>query len=381
MLKKIESLVKDKHHKRYVIAVSIFLVIVCILVFLRIQAAIALKNKTQADAITVVSVITAKQVLGSEKMVLPGNVVAWHEAPIYARTNGYIKKWFVDIGSHVTTGELLAEIEAPEVEAQARQAAADVNTAIANNNLAQSSALRWANLLKTNSVSKQEADERKSSALALEAAMIAAKANLDRLNQLVSFERVVAPFDGVITARATDIGALINAGSSPTGMPLFRISQTSPLRIYVKIPQSYASRLQPGMKVKLHFAEHPNTDFSAILSTTAKAIDPDSRTLLAQFTTQNKDGKLLPGGYTQVEFSFPIPSHTVRLPINTLLFRAEGLQVATVDKDNKIVLKPITINRDFGIEVEVVTGINAGDSVVVNPSDSIANGDLVRIAS
>lgn len=381
MFKKISSTLTDKRHRRYVMAISIFLFIVLILIILRVQAAIALRQRTQAAAVTVVATITAKQDAGADKFILPGNVWAWHEAPIFARTDGYIKQWYVDIGRHVKAGDLLAEIETPELNAQKRQAAADLKTAIANSKLAQSTAKRWVNLLKTDSVSKQETDEKVSSAQALQAAMIAAKANLDRLTELVGFERVTAPFDGVITARATDIGALINSGSSVTAKPLFRIAQTNPLRIYVKVPQNYSARITPELAVSLHFAEHPGQVFSAKLLDTAKAIDPSTRTLLAQFTAENKDEALLPGGYTEVWFSLPLPPQTVRIPVNTLLFRAQGLQVATVDKDNQIVLKSVTINRDFGAEVEIATGVTPGERIVINPPDSIANGEVVRVAS
>ncbi|EHL29446.1 hypothetical protein LDG_8407 [Legionella drancourtii LLAP12] len=287
----------------------------------------------------------------------------------------------MDIGSHVKAGDLLAEIETPELNAQKRQAAADLNTAIANNKLAQSTAKRWINLLKTDSVSKQETDEKVSAAQALQAAMSSAKANLDRLTELVGFERVIAPFDGIITARATDIGALINSGSSTTAKPLFRIAQTNPLRIYVKVPQNYSARITSNLVVSLHFAEHPGQEFPAKLLDTAKAIDPTTRTLLAQFTAENKDEVLLPGGYTEVWFSLSLPPHTVRIPVNTLLFRAQGLQVATVDKDQKIVLKSVTINRDFGAEVEIATGVTPGERIVINPPDSITDGEVVRVVS
>lgn len=382
MLKKIQLQLTDKRHRRYVITSSIFLLIVLVLIILRVQAALALRQRTQAAAVTVVGTLIAKQERGTDKFILPGNVWAWHEAPIFARTDGYVKQWYVDIGSHVKAGDLLAEIETPELNAQKRQAAADLNTAIANNKLAQSTAKRWVNLLKTDSVSKQETDEKVSAAQALQAAMSSAKANLDRLTELVGFERVIAPFEGVITARATDIGALINSGSSTTAKPLFRIAQTNPLRIYVKVPQNYSARITPNLVVSLHFSEHPGQAFPAKLLDTAKAIDPTTRTLLAQFTAENKDEVLLPGGYTEVWFSLPLPPHTVRIPVNTLLFRAQGLQVATVDKDHKIALKSVTINRDFGAEVEIATGvIMPGERIVINPPDSITNGEVVRVVS
>ncbi|MCW8442481.1 efflux RND transporter periplasmic adaptor subunit [Fluoribacter gormanii] len=381
MLKSIQSSGQDHKHRRRIIAITVFLFIMLMIVFLRVYAAIHLRNETLADAVPVVRVMKAQQEKGVDKIILPGNVQAWHESPIYARTNGYIKKWYVDIGSHVKKGDLLAVIETPELDAQERQARADLKTAIANNQLAQITARRWLNLVKTESVSQQETDEKVSTAAALEAAMFSAKANLQRLQELVGFERVIAPFDGVITDRATDIGDLIDAGSSSTAKPLFRIAQTSPLRIYVKIPQYYSSRIKPNMIVDLHFAEHPKQVFSAKLFETAQAIDPNTRTLLAQFISPNKNGELLPGGYTEVWFTLPIPPKTVILPVNTLLFQAQGLQVATLDKDNKIVLKSVTLRRDFGATVEIATGVLPGDRVVLNPPDAIVNGEIVRVVS
>ncbi|QMT61364.1 efflux RND transporter periplasmic adaptor subunit [Legionella sp. PC997] len=381
MLKSIRSYVQDHKHRRLIIAITVFLFILSVIIVLRIYAAIHLRNETLADAVPVVRVMTAQQEKGVDKIILPGNVQAWHESPIYARTNGYIKKWYVDIGSHVKKGDLLAVIETPELDAQERQARADLKTAIANNQLAQITAKRWLHLVKTESVSQQETDEKVSTAAALEAAMFAAKANLQRLQELVGFERVIAPFDGVITDRATDIGDLINAGSSSTAKPLFRIAQTSPLRIYVKIPQYYSSRIKPNMTVDLHFAEHPKQVFSAKLFETAQAIDPNTRTLLAQFISPNKNKELLPGGYTEVWFTLDIPPKTVILPVNTLLFQAQGLQVATLNKDNKIVLKSVTLRRDFGATVEIATGVLPGDRVVLNPPDAIRNGESVRVVS
>ncbi|USQ14071.1 efflux RND transporter periplasmic adaptor subunit [Legionella lytica] len=381
MFEKMQLHLKDKRHRHYVIGIAIFLLIVLLLIIFRIHAAIVLRNRTIAEAVTVVRVLEATTAKGTDKIILPGNVWAWHEAPIFARTNGYVRTWYVDIGSHVKAGDLLAEIETPELDAQQRQAVADLNTAIANSTLAQSTAKRWVNLLKTDSVSKQETDEKVSSAKALQAAMVSAKENLVRLNKLVGFQRVIAPFDGVITARATDIGALINEGSSTTAKPLFRIAQTNPLRIYVKVPQNLSTRLTDDMQVSLHFSEHPNKVFMAKLFETARAIDPNTRTLLAQFTAENKEELMLSGSYTEVWFTFPLPPNTVRLPVNTLIFQAAGLQVAVVDKNNKIQLKSVTIRRDFGAEVEIATGVTPGERIVLNPPDSISNDEVVRVAS
>ncbi|STY30816.1 membrane-fusion protein involved in transport [Legionella wadsworthii] len=381
MLKTFHSYVKNHKYRRLVIILILFLVILPIMIIFRVSAANHLRNETLAAAVPVVRIIEAQENKAINKFILPGNVQAWHESPIYARTNGYIKKWYVDIGSHVKKGDLLAVIETPELDAQERQARADLKTAIANNQLAQITARRWLRLVKTKSVSQQETDEKVSTAAALKAAMFAAKANLQRLQELVSFERVIAPFDGVITDRATDIGDLIDAGSSSTASPLFRIAQTSPLRIYVKIPQYYSSRIKPNMTVRLRFAEHPGKVFSAQLFETAQAIDPNTRTLLAQFTTPNTNGEMLPGGYTEVLFEIPSPAKAVILPVNTLLFQAQGLQVAILDKENKITLKPVTIRRDFGSKVEIATGVVPGDKIVLNPPDAICTGEKVRVVS
>lgn len=382
MLNKIQLLLRDKP-KNHLIIITIA-ALICLLVLInisfRIYAYIILRKQTDDQEQPIVSTLFAKQVKGTESIVLPGNVQAWHEATIYARTNGYVKKWVVDIGSHVTPGELLAEIETPELDAELRQAEADLNTAIANNDLAQSTAKRWINLLKTDSVSKQETDEKISSAKALKAVVISSRANVDHLKDLVSFERVIAPFKGTITSRTTDIGALINAGSSTTGVALFKIAQINPLRIYVKIPQNYTSQIKPNMKVSLSFAEHPGQEFPATLIETAQAIDPLTRTLLAQFKAENKKGELLPGGYTEVTFSLSPLSQTVILPVNTLLFRREGLQIATLDKDHHVVLKSIKISRDFGSDVEIESGIKPGEQIIVNPPDSLINGEQVRVA-
>ena len=311
--------------------------------------------------------------------MLPGTMLAWHEAPIYARTNGYVKEWYVDIGSRVNQNDLLAQIETPELDAQLRQAEADLNVAIAQNKLAQTTAKRWVHLLKTDSVSKQATDEKVDTAKALAATVVSMRANRDRLRELVSFEKVVAPFTGIISDRRTDIGALINSGSMPNEQkPLFRMVQLDPLRLYVKIPEAYSSRIKSKMTVSVEFGEHPGKTFPAQLLETAHAIDPKTRTLLAQFVVQNKKGELLPGSYTEVMFAMPSYPEAVRLPVNTLIFRKEGLQVATLDKHNCVVLKNITIHRDFGNDVEIVSGIHPGESIIINPSDSIYHGQLVK---
>ncbi|MFI4918989.1 MAG: efflux RND transporter periplasmic adaptor subunit [Legionellales bacterium] len=374
MLKKIRAQKKPKH-----------LIVIIVLVFIilaasRIWTAIVLRYQTDAAAVPVVATVKASAVPVQEQVMLPGTIKPWHGAPVYARVDGYLKQWLVDIGDKVKKGDLLAVIEAPELDAQLRQAEADLKVAIANNQLAQVTAQRWIHLLKTDSVSKQETDEKVDAARALAATVLATQANRDRLHDLVGFERITAPFSGTISDRQTDIGALINAGSSSTSArPLFRMVQHNPLRLYVKIPQTYSSRMQANMQVSLMFSEYPGLVFQGKLLQTAHAIDPKTRTLLAQFVVNNEKEQLLPGGYTQVTINMPSLPHAVYLPVNTLLFRAQGLQVATLNKNNDVVLKSITIALDFGSQVEIGSGIKPGEQVIINPTDSIYNGQHVRL--
>lgn len=381
MLKKLHAQLQNQPKKQFLIGVSVVITMLLILTTLRIWAAVMLHKHTDQLAVSAVNIVIASNEARVQNIILPGNVSAWHEAPIYARTNGYIKNWYVDIGDHVKSGELLAEIETPELDAQLRQAEADLHVVIANNRLAQSTAMRWINLLKSDSVSKQETDEKVESAHALAASVIAATANRDRLRDLVGFKHLTAPFTGTITARSTDIGALINSGSNPSAKPLFSLAQTDRLRAYVKIPETYAARITPDMKVLLKFAEHPGHLFKATLLKTAKAFNPNTRTLLAEFVVNNKSGALLPGSYTEAHFSLTTPTQSVHLPVNTLLFRAEGLQVAILDKHNRVKLKTVTIARDFGTTVEIDTGVTAGARVIINPSDALMDGEKVRIVS
>ena len=359
---------------------GIVLVLLVVGVFIsRAMEARALKSDTEEQAHFTVATIAAKAGPASEEVILPGNVQAWHDAPIYARTNGYLKKWYTDIGAPVKAGTLLAVIEAPEVDAQLHQAEADLATAQANYNLAATTAVRWRKLLKTDSVSKQEGDEKISDEAAKKAALESARANRDRLTQEQGFERVTAPFDGVITARNVDVGALINAGNGGGGMELFHIAQTDRLRVYVQIPETYTQHLDPHLTADLRFNEHPGKRYQAALASTADALDPVTRTLLAQFATDNKSGELLAGGYVEAHLKLSSGVQTVRLPANTLMFRAQGLTVATVDADKKVTLVPVKLGRDFGNEVEVLSGINPGDTVVINPPDSLTDGVVVEL--
>jgi RND family efflux transporter MFP subunit len=345
----------------------------------RLVARSELRKRTVQDART--SVVTVKPELSGagDELVLPGIVQAYIEASVYARTNGYLKNWYTDIGSRVRKGQLLAEIDTPEVDRQLDQAKADQNTALANLALSHTTNARWQQLLATQSVSQQDADEKAGDAAAKDATAQSAAQNVARLNDLESFKRVLAPFDGVITARNTDIGALINAGQS-TGTELFRIADTGKLRIYAQVPEAYAGSTTIGLKAELHFAEHPGKKYDAEAIRTSNALDPIARTLQVELQLENREGELFPGAYTEVHFKLPSSAQTMRLPANTLLFRAAGLQVATVDADSKIKLKNITQGRDFGKTIEVLNGIEQNDGVVVNPPDSITDGLPVRVA-
>jgi RND family efflux transporter MFP subunit len=336
--------------------------------------------KQNADAaIPTVTTTTAEASAVGEELVLPGAVQAFMEAPIYARTSGYLKSWNTDIGTQVIKGQLLAQIESPEVDQQLTQAQADLATARANENLSKSTNARWQGLLATQSVSKQDADEKAGDAAAKTAAADSAAANVARLHDLESFKRVVAPFTGVITARNTDVGALINAGQS-SGTELFRIADTRKLRIYVRVPEAFAADTKPGLEAALRFAEQPNHSFSAKTVRTSNALDPTLRTLQVELELDNATGDIFPGAYAEVHFKLPPSAETMRLPANTVLFRSAGLQVATLDSQQRVKLKSIVQGRDFGDSIEVLSGLAPHETVVLNPPDSIADGVQVRIA-
>lgn len=378
------------------IAVVVLLIVAAVVIggiVPRIRAKAALRTETYDLAIPTVKVVHPKRGAPQQEIVLPGNIQAFTDAPVYARTNGYLKKWYSDIGAHVKAGQLLAEIETPEVDQQLAQARADLNTAQANYHLAEITANRYQDLKSTDSVSKQDVDNAVGAYQAQKAMVASAESNVKRLEQLQSFERIYAPFDGVITARNTDVGQLIdsgaNGGSGNGGAPvsnsgnvreLFHIAATRQLRVYVYVPQQYSQSAKPGLAADLTLAEFPGRRFHGKLVRTANAINATSRTLLVEVDVENPIGELLPGAYTAVHLKLPNEVPTYILPVSALIFRSEGLQIATVEKDDKINLSPITLGRDFGAEVEVVSGLNDSDQIVLQPPDSLIAGESVRIA-
>jgi RND family efflux transporter MFP subunit len=377
------SVPTDQHLSRKIRRYSLVLLLVALGLgawgeISRVLARNALGRETARDALTSVMTTTARRSDVGEELVLPGTVQAFVEAPIYARTNGYLKAWRTDIGTEVKKGQLLAEIDAPEVDQQLSQAEADLQTARANENLSSSTNKRWQGLLSTESVSRQDADEKAGDAAAKKAAVDSAAANVARLRDLESFKRVVAPFDGIVTARNTDIGALINAGQS-SGSELFRVADIQRLRIYVQVPEAYAAVAKPGLEAQLKFAEQANKTFVARTVRTSNALDPTLRTLQVELQLDNANRDVLPGAYAEVHFKLTGNAEALRLPANTVLFRSAGLQVATVDGTKHVKLKSIVQGRDFGNTIEVLSGIEADDRVVVNPPDSITDGASVRI--
>ncbi len=338
-----------------------------------------LAKETEEEAPQVVNVVHPAPGAPTQEIVLPGTAEAFAESPIYARANGYLKAWNYDIGAKVKKGDLLAEVETPELDQQLQQARADLDTALANFHLAETTAERWQHLLQTNSVSKQEADQTAANLTAQKATVASHTANVRRLEQLQSFEKVYAPFDGVITARNTDVGDLITSSVSGQGRELFHLADTRTLRILVAVPEVYANAARPGLKAQLTLDEFPGRVFVGTLARSTNAIDASSRTLLIQVDVDNTDGKILPGAYVRLHLPLAGAVNALLVPSNTLLFRKEGLNVALVRGD-KAVLQPVTIGRDYGDKVEVVTGLKPGDALIVDPSDSLVSGAEVRLA-
>jgi RND family efflux transporter MFP subunit len=345
----------------------------------RVRARAALDTETARAALTAVSVVSPKATTPTDEIILPGNVQPYITSPIYARTNGYLKKWYFDIGAHVKQGQLLAVIETPEVDQQLEQARSNLLTAQANLALAAITKTRYQGLLKSNAVSQQDVDNAVGTYNANAAIVEADKAAVQQYSALVSFEKVYAPFDGVITARNTDIGDLINSGStSNVKTDLFHIAQPGKLRVYVNVPEEYSRGIKVGMTADLSLAEFPARKFQGKLVRTADDINVATRTLLIEIDVDNPTGTLLTGSYAEVHLAVPTQASTFLVPVNTLLFRTEGLRVGVV-KDGKVVLTAVTPGHDFGNQIEIVSGVTAHDHIILNPPDSIVSGQEVQI--
>src|SRR5437660_2812491 len=338
-----------------------------------------LAEETETLAIQTVGVIHATPEAGEEDLVLPGTMEAFVESPIYARTNGYLKKWYHDIGSRVQKGDLLADIDTPEVDQQLSQARADLATAQANAHLSEITASRYAELLKTDGVSKQEVDNAAGDLAAKHAIVQSAEANVHRLEEMKSFQHIYAPFSGVITRRNVDIGTLVNAGNTGSAEQLFFLAQTDPIRVYVNVPETAAPSIRPGLGADLELTQFPGRKFQGKVVRTAEAIDQASRTLLTEVDVPNKSGELLPGGYAQVHLGVKVAGDRLQVPVNALLFRSEGLRAVTVDANHQLHLQPLTIGRDYGVTLEVLQGLRGGDWIVLNPADSLEDGQHVNV--
>jgi RND family efflux transporter MFP subunit len=339
-----------------------------------------LEKETAVAAIPSVNVVYPTPSSLSAEIALPGNTQAFTDAPIYSRTSGYLKSWYFDIGAHVKKGQLMAIIETPEVDQQLQVAQADLKSAQANLDLANTTSARYQNLLKTNSVSKQETDVAMSDAAAKQAAVDASMANVRRLEQLQSFEKVYAPFDGIVTARNTDIGRLISAGQNTTPQELFHLAAIGKIRVYVAVPEAYSSAIKDGGKAALTLDEYPGRSFEGTIARNSNAIDQSTRTLNVEVDVDNPKGELLPGAYVFVHFKVPDHVAALMVPSNTLLFRAQGLQVGVV-RNGRVQLVPVKIGKDAGATVEIASGLTANDAVILDPSDSLASGQQVEIAN
>src|SRR6267378_4403502 len=339
----------------------------------------ALAKETEVLAIPTVAVMHPATESAEEDLVLPGTMQAHVESPIYARTSGYLKKWYRDIGSRVRQGESLADIDTPEVDQQLMQARADLSTAKANARLSQITATRYAELIKTDGVSKQEVDNATGDFEAKKAIVQSSEANVRRLEELESFKHIYAPFSGVITRRNVDTGTLINAGNGGASQQLFFLAQTDPIRVYVSVPETYAPSIHAGLGAFLELTQYPGQKFQGKVVRTAESIDPGTRTLLTEVDVPNRNGALLPGGYAQAHLQVKVSGARLAVPVNALLFRSEGLRAVVVDANRRAHLRSITVGRDYGTTLEVLQGLDVNDWIVLNPADSLDDGQEVRV--
>lgn len=368
-----------------VLAVLVVLALAAQGIWSRRNAQAALEREAVHASQLSVEVVRPQKSSTGLDLVLPGNVQAFLDTPVYARTNGYLKKWYADLGAHVKAGQLLAEIDTPEVDDQLRAARADLANAQANYALAKSTADRWMGMLETKSVSKQETDEKVGDMLAKKGTLDAARFNVARLEKLQSFQKVLSPFDGIVTARNVDVGALIDAGSS--GGPakeLFHVAQADRLRVYVNVPQAYALQIKPGESAFLTLTETASKHYPGKVVRTAGAVDPQQRTMLVEVDVDNANGEVLPGAYAQVHFTLGAGAAPLTVPGNALLFRPDGVKVATVDNGQNgqhVKLVTVTLGTDFGTRVAIASGLSGDEQVIVNPQDSIVDGAPVRIVA
>jgi RND family efflux transporter MFP subunit len=372
--------------RRRLVAIGVTGIVIAVIVVaagvtLRVVDARNLKSWTSAQTVPTVNVIHPVSAANGPTLDLPSHLEAYSRAPIFARVSGYLKSWSAEIGTPVKAGQLLAVIESPELDQQLLQARADLASAQANAALAGTTAKRWQALLGTDSVAQQEVDERTGDYTAKKAAVAAAQANVDRLVATKGFERIVAPFDGVVTARDTDVGALINAGSGGVGQELFVVSDVKRLRVYVQVPQAYAPDVRSGTTATLTVPEYRGQHFTARVVAAADSVNVASGTTLVQLLVDNADGKLLPGGFASLQFKLPVQQNAVRVPASALVFDAHGLRVATLGANGQVAFKTVTINRDFGDSVEIGSGLAATDRVIDTPPDGLAEGDRVQVAT
>ena len=338
-----------------------------------------LQDVTEAQAAPVVALITPTSVSNNASLDLPGRLEAYIQAPIYARVPGYLKTWKHDIGAKVKAGEVLAEIDTPDLDQQLAQARADLGVAQANAKLAQIGAERWQSLASTDAVAKQDVDQRTFTWNANMAQVKAAQANVDRLVAMEGFKRLSAPFDGIVTARATDIGALINVGAAG-GAQLFVVSETGKLRVYVNVPQNYVPSVPAGTKATISVPEHPGKTYNGMVEASAQSVNASTGTTLMQLIVDNTAGEMMPGDYASIHLQMAAAGHVLSVPSSALIFDAKGLSIATVEAGNRVLLKPVSIARDLGSVVELASGVSPTDRVVQNPPDGIGNGVLVRLA-
>jgi multidrug efflux system membrane fusion protein len=344
----------------------------------RMHSSRVLADETERESIPTVAVVHPTAEKPDEELVLPGSLQAYEESPVYARTNGYLLRWYKDMGSRATQGELLADIDTPEIDQELMQVRANRQQIVAAMDLAKINADRYVSLRKTDSVSQQESDQQSSGYQQAKANLDAADATVRRLEQLESFKHVYAPFSGVLTKRNVDPGALINAGG--TGKELFDIAKVDPLRVYVSVPQNYAPAIKNGMEAWVTLQELPGEKFKGTVARTAESIDPTTRTLLTEVDVPNRDGRLLPGSFGEVHFRTGINAQKITIPVNAMLFRQEGPRVAVVGSDGKVHLKPIVIGKDYGATLEILGGVEIGDRVIINPADSMEEGQQVNVA-